>query len=617
MGGVLAVGSAPAAAYPSPTVSLTGHGFGHGRGMGQWGALGDALAQPPDTYAQILTAFYGSLANGALTSNGALPNGWNDTTTPVKVDITANDGDNVIVTSQSPFTVSGVGGTFGPGNTFDAVELVLQPSSPPGTFSIYGGQSSNPNPCGGPWTPLVSNVAMPTITPVTAAPFPADANIANEVLDLCRPGSTFAARGSFQGVVNSNNQVRTENIVPLGEYVADVTPAESPASWGSLGAVFQGLPSGFQELEAQAVAVRSYVMSTYGSLQGYFGYADICDSTACQDYPGIANENTTTDNATTDTANVAVLMPNGSVARTEYSSSTGGYSAAGTFAAVPDPGDAVCVPGACNTHHTWQAQVPVSAIQSAYPQIGTLLSVGVSQRNGLGDLGGRVLQMTLQGSAGSVTLSGDTFASQFAQYGLQSDWFAVTSQASGGVGGYWMVATDGGVFSFGNAGFHGSLGDVSLAQPIVGMAAHPGRRRLLDGRVGRRRLRLRRRRLLRVHRRHQTQQTGGGHGGHARRRRVLAGGLRRGRVLLRRRRLLRVGRATSNSTSRWWGWPPRPTAGLLAGGLRRGRVLVRRRRLPRLAGGHPPGPAGGGHGLDPGRGGLLAGGLRRRGVLLR
>ncbi|HUI05099.1 MAG TPA: SpoIID/LytB domain-containing protein [Acidimicrobiales bacterium] len=469
-GGLLAVGSRPAAAYPSSTVSLTGHGFGHGRGMGQWGALGDALAQPPDTYSQILSAFYGSLTSGGQTQVGALPNGWNDGTTPVRVDITANDGDNVIVTSQAAFTVTGVAGTFGPGQSFGAVELVLEASNPThGIFDVYGATG-----CGGPWTLLASSVASPTITPVSAAAFPADAQIANEVLELCRPGGTLSARGSFQGVVNANNQVRTVNIVPLGEYVADVTPAESPTGWGSLGAVGpQGLPSGFQELEAQAVAARSYVMSSYGSLQGWFGYADICDSTTCQVYPGIADENATTDTAATDTANVAVLLPGGAVARTEYSSSTGGYSAGGTFAAVPDPGDAVCVAGACNTHHTWQAQVPVSAIQSAYPQIGTLISVGVSQRNGLGDLGGRVLQMTLQGSAGSVTVSGDTFASQFAAYGVQSDWFAVTSEASGGVGGYWMAATDGGVFSFGNAGFHGSLGGVRLAQPVVGVAATP------------------------------------------------------------------------------------------------------------------------------------------------
>ncbi len=142
--------------------------------------------------------------------------------------------------------------------------------------------------------------------------------------------------------------------------------------------------------------------------------------------------------------------------------------------------------------------------------------MGVSQRNNLGDLGGRVVSMTLQGSASSVTISGDTFASQFAPYGVQSNWFAVTGQASGGIGGYWLVAndggvfslrqrrvprldgrehtstrrwwawrrpptgggywlvaSDGGVFSFGDAGFHGSAGNIHLAKPVVGMAATP------------------------------------------------------------------------------------------------------------------------------------------------
>ncbi len=39
--------------------------------------------------------------------------------------------------------------------------------------------------------------------------------------------------------------------------------------------------------------------------------------------------------------------------------------------------------------------------------------------------------------------------------------------------GYWLVAADGGVFSFGDAGFFGSTGGGSLNQPIVGMAATP------------------------------------------------------------------------------------------------------------------------------------------------
>jgi beta-lactamase class A len=39
--------------------------------------------------------------------------------------------------------------------------------------------------------------------------------------------------------------------------------------------------------------------------------------------------------------------------------------------------------------------------------------------------------------------------------------------------GYWLVASDGGVFAFGSARFHGSLGSLRLNQPVVGMAATP------------------------------------------------------------------------------------------------------------------------------------------------
>jgi hypothetical protein len=37
--------------------------------------------------------------------------------------------------------------------------------------------------------------------------------------------------------------------------------------------------------------------------------------------------------------------------------------------------------------------------------------------------------------------------------------------------GYWLAAADGGIFAYGDAGFHGSAGDLQLQQPIVGMAS--------------------------------------------------------------------------------------------------------------------------------------------------
>jgi hypothetical protein len=37
--------------------------------------------------------------------------------------------------------------------------------------------------------------------------------------------------------------------------------------------------------------------------------------------------------------------------------------------------------------------------------------------------------------------------------------------------GYWLVGSDGGVFGFGDGTFYGSTGGISLNRPIVGIAA--------------------------------------------------------------------------------------------------------------------------------------------------
>ena len=112
--------------------------------------------------------------------------------------------------------------------------------------------------------------------------------------------------------------------------------------------------------------------------------------------------------------------------------------------------------------------------------------------------------------------------------------------------GYWTVASDGGVFAFGQMGFYGSMGGKALRQPIVGMAPTPSSRGYWlvasDGGVfafgdaG----------FPRLDGQHQADQARRGHGRHPRRGRLLAGGLRRRRVRLRRRRLSTARRATSS-----------------------------------------------------------------------
>ena len=253
-------------------------------------------------------------------------------------------------------------------------------------------------------------------------------------------------------------------------------------------------------------------------------------------------------------------FPGGVIAATQYSASTGGYTNPGAFPGVPDAGDAVCVPGACNPSHDWTTSVPVSTVDALWPQLGVLQSVSITGRNGLGDWGGRVTAMTLVGSDGNVSLTGDAFAGAL---GLKSDWFTTASSLdapavavartqdgqgywlagnNGGIdafgdatflgsaeglsltrpvegmaatpdgGGYWMSAADGGIFSYGDAVFLGSMGGQHLNQPIVGMAATPDGHGLLAGGVRRRDLHLRGRRLLRLHRSHPPQPADRGDG---------------------------------------------------------------------------------------------------------
>ncbi|HET9771376.1 MAG TPA: hypothetical protein VFS16_10840 [Acidimicrobiia bacterium] len=52
----------------------------------------------------------------------------------------------------------------------------------------------------------------------------------------------------------------------------------------------------------------------------------------------------------------------------------------------------------------------------------------------------------------------------------------LSAASRSGSGGYRLVASDGGVFSFGDAGFFGSTGGLRLARPIVGMASTPSGR---------------------------------------------------------------------------------------------------------------------------------------------
>jgi hypothetical protein len=77
----------------------------------------------------------------------------------------------------------------------------------------------------------------------------------------------------------------------------------------------------------------------------------------------------------------------------------------------------------------------------------------------------------LADSRGGAAGFGDATVLGVAEHALAAPVIAITPTYNGA--GFWLLARDGGIFSYGNAAFHGSTGALHLNRPIVGMAATP------------------------------------------------------------------------------------------------------------------------------------------------
>ena len=302
-------------AYLSDTVSIEGHGFGHGRGMGQYGALGYALNFGWD-HRRILAHFYGG------TEAGTRPNTEIDVHLRL-ADAGANrgtlDGRPLVVDSGQSFSVGA--------NSFAAAEAARITRTPAG-WTIERGPG-----CQGPWTVAQSGIDLAQ-QPTAVVDDPSVGNDISRMIQVCAPSGRRHYRGTVRAI-DVAGESKVVNRLPIEDYLRGVVPRESPASWGDLGG-----GAGLNQLRAQAVAARSYAWA-----EGRAPWAKTCDTTSCQVYGGaglndVRIEDSRTDRAVAETAGEVRLL-GGAVARTEFSSSTGGHSAGGVFPAVLDEGDAV------------------------------------------------------------------------------------------------------------------------------------------------------------------------------------------------------------------------------------------------------------------------------------
>jgi SpoIID/LytB domain protein len=371
------------------SLTITGHGQGHGRGLGQWGAYGYALMGW--SYQQILAHYYGGTTLSSTPAAGAHA--------LVRVRLFAQDDRDLTVTSGVTFYAAGVrfaGGT--------SARIHLQSD---GTMQL----SRLSGACTGIVTAL-GRAASGTVQTSSATP----GDDLSKMLTVC--GSDRRTYRGMLTLVNSGGAARTVNTVYLHDYLLGVVPRESFASWGDGGG-----GKGANALRAQSVAARTYAMA-----EDRYSYADTCDDTHCQMYGGAGLngeliEDARTTSAVTVTDGLALLR-NGAPVYAEFGASSGGYTAGGQFPPVPDAGDAV--PG--NPYHNWSRTVNASPLGPDYG-IGTLTGITVTQRDGRGADGGRVLTARLTGTGGSATVTGDDIRRAF---GLPSNWFVVHTSSSTG-----------------------------------------------------------------------------------------------------------------------------------------------------------------------------------------
>jgi len=334
----------PPAIRTQPTFFISGHGWGHGLGMSQYGAYG--YAQHGWTYDRILKHYYTG------TTIGPAP------VSRVRV-LLLDNAKQVTISSKLPFQVVDATGSK---HALDA-----------GSYAVGAGFK-------------YTDPTNPQATP-TALPYPLE----------FRPGATALVlngrgyRGSLRVLKLAPAKVRIVNAVDLDLYLRGVVPSEMPKTWAT------------EALKAQAVAARSYALSHLHAAGGGF---DLYTDTRDQVYLGIPHEAPTTTAAVSATAGQVVLYK-GKVASTYFFSTSGGRTSSiqdlypdsppvPYLVSVPDPYDSI------SPYHDWGPyQYTAQKLARRLKSPGKLLDVQTVAASS-----GRVQSVVATGSKGEVTATG-------------------------------------------------------------------------------------------------------------------------------------------------------------------------------------------------------------------
>ena len=398
-----AVDVAPASAAgtgaTSGTLTVSGSGYGHGVGLSQYGAYGQAKANPALTGAEIAAYYYAGTKVAAYTDS-----------VPLKVDVVHGASSMGLAT-----TAVGSGG----GGLTMAVPGAPAVTVPSGGTVSLGLSSGN--------VLLVqrdaSGVAVPGGTlrgasaTITWASSPT-------TLDVSSPGKSRRYRwGSLQVAPRSGALQALLTVNLHSEYLKGI--AEMPSSWPAAA------------LQAQVIAARTYALHAYRSgLRSDCG-CHVYDSVSSQVYSGWDKEAQATYGArwvdavtatqTSATTGLTVLASGVPIDAVFFSSSGGrtrnnedvwGGSALSYARSEPDPWS---VNAAINPSYAhWTRSVSVATVLRLFG-LPDLTAITVSKR----DASGAAMTITATASNGvSTSISASKFRSTF---GLPAAWITAFS----------------------------------------------------------------------------------------------------------------------------------------------------------------------------------------------
>ena len=228
---------------------------------------------------------------------------------------------------------------------------------------------------------------------------------ARGALTVTGPGPLATAghryRGALRFTATPTGRVQTVDVVGLDNYVRGVVAEEMEAAWAPAA------------LEAQAIAARTYALTTNVNGSGYSLY----DDTRSQMYGGAGAETAPTNAAVAATSGQVVTYEGAPVATYFFASSGGetesiqnvwaGASPEPWLVGVPDPYDGA----AGDPYHRWTVTMSVGA---ATHRLGSLvrgrLQRIVVTRHGISP---RVIAARVVGTRGTTTVTGDQLAQAF------------------------------------------------------------------------------------------------------------------------------------------------------------------------------------------------------------